>query len=197
MGERRGQQTSPSPICTRRRDSRHARAAKRGFARKQLRRSNGSKCCCAVQDDDCDVGYGSFFHVHGSNTQKTGSKQRASDVLERPRLQWLIDTAPQLKSNLVSVSSLIRGDYTVTFSSECQITNKHVMVAKGPCIGGVYIVHAVASGGRAHMASAPRDTLQTYHERLGHANVRDIVPSSATRFCLPWCLPAPKEVRGV
>lgn len=80
---------------------------------------------------------------------------------------------PELTTNLLSVSQLIKNGNSVNFDSKgCKIYNRDkILIAKADLVDNVYKLNICSSGKTAqcHLASA-----FTWHRRLGHINLSDL-----------------------
>ncbi|KAG7307913.1 hypothetical protein JYU34_006528 [Plutella xylostella] len=81
---------------------------------------------------------------------------------------------PNLTTNLLSVSELIRNGNKVTFSEDiCRIYNRNnVLVGKAQLINGVYKLNIKQES--LFVGTAMQETSMLWHRRLGHINSKDL-----------------------
>lgn len=86
-----------------------------------------------------------------------------------------------LGQNLLSLSQLRRGGLTFNFSDKCTFyASDGSIVAEAIERGGLWIVNAITlgspgPGGSAYFVNIKVNTLQKWHERLGHVNYQDLL----------------------
>lgn len=85
---------------------------------------------------------------------------------------------PRLAANLLSVSSVVKNGYKVTFNNKgCEILNcKGEIICTATLNNNLYIMDTTHSKEVAHLTSSSVDCSNTYlwHLRMGHLNISDI-----------------------
>lgn len=85
---------------------------------------------------------------------------------------------PEITANLISVSQITAGGNTVSFSKEkCEIRDaKGKLLVTASCVDGLYKLDGFRGGsnGIALAAVKGNDSMELWHRRLGHVNVKSL-----------------------